>query len=97
MLKHPGLKKEKGSSYLWNTSQKESFRGAIFNSRGVHTVDPSGKPELELSEKYRKQVDDVENAGYQRLASTLRDLANSYASEARRIIDEHKQEEGYDS
>ena len=76
---------------------RNGFRTAIFNSRGVHWVDPSGKPELELSEKYRQQADDVENAGCQRLAPTLRELASSYASEARGIIDEHKQEEGDDS
>jgi len=35
----------------------------------------------------------VENTGYQRLATTLRQLADSYADEAKRIIDEHKQEE----
>ncbi len=75
---------------------RHGFSLAIFNSRGVHTVDPSGKPELELAEKYKKQAEDVENAGYQRLAPTLRELANSYTSEARRIIDEHKQE-GNDS
>lgn len=75
---------------------RNGFSLAVFNSRGVHWVDPSGKPELELSEKYKKQAEDVENAGYQRLASTLRQLADSYANEARRIIDEHKQE-GNDS
>jgi len=73
------------------------FRIAIFNSRGVYWVDPTGKPELELSAKYRKQAEDVENAGYQRLAATLRDLADSYAVESKRIIDEHKQEGGIDS
>ena len=72
---------------------RHGFSLAIKNSRGVHWVDPSGKPELELSEKYKKQAEDVENAGYQRLALTLRQLADSYANEARRIIDEHKQEE----
>ena len=76
---------------------RSGFSMAIFNSRGVDTVDPSGEPELELSEKYRKQAEDVENAGYQRLASTLRGLADSYANEARRIIDEYKQEENGDS
>ncbi|MBA7617703.1 hypothetical protein ES703_25019 [subsurface metagenome] len=75
---------------------RNGFSLAIFNSRGVHTVDPSGKPELELSEKYKKQAEDVENAGYQRLASTLRELAESYTNEARRIVDEHKHE-GNDS
>jgi len=68
---------------------RNGFSTAIFNSRGVHTIDPSGKPEIELSEKYKKQADDIENAGYQRLAVTMRGLAESYADEAKRIIDEH--------
>ncbi|MFC2024221.1 hypothetical protein ACFLTJ_01385 [Chloroflexota bacterium] len=75
---------------------RNGFNLAVFNSRGVHTVDPSGKPELELADKYRKRAEDVENAGYQRLASTLRRLADSYVNEAKRIIGEHEQE-GNDS
>ena len=76
---------------------RHGFSIALSNSRGMHWVDPSGKPELELAEKYKKQADDVENAGYQRLASTLRELAESYTNEARRIIDEHQQEDDDDS
>lgn len=72
---------------------RHGFAIAIFNSRGVHSVDPSGKPEMELSYKYKKQADDAENAGYQRLAATMRGLADSYANEAKRIIDEAKQEQ----
>ena len=72
---------------------RRGFSLAVFNARGVHTVDPTGKPELELAEKYKKQAEEVENAGYQRFASTLRELAKSYTNEARRIIEEHKQEE----
>ena len=75
---------------------RNGFRTAIFNSRGVHYVDPTGKPELELSEKYKQQAEDVENAGYQRLAATLRDLAEIYDREAERIISEHKQEDKTD-
>lgn len=75
---------------------RHGFGIAIYNSRGAHFVDPGGKPELALAEKYKKQAEDVENAGYQRLASTLRGLAKSYIDEARRIIDEHKKE-GIDS
>jgi len=71
---------------------RNGFNTEIFNSRGVHTVDPTGKPELELSQKYKKQAEDVETAGYQRLASTLRQLADWYANEAKRIIDEAKEE-----
>jgi len=67
---------------------RNGFSTAIFNSRGVHTVDPSGKPELELAAKYTKQAEDVENVGYQRLAVTMRSLADFYAREAKRIIGE---------
>lgn len=76
---------------------RNGFAIAIFNSRGVHWVDPSGKPELELSAKYRKQAEDAENAGYQRLATAMRGLADSYANEAKRIIDEHRREGDGDS
>lgn len=68
---------------------RHGFSLAIFNSRGMHFVDPSGKPELELSAKYRKQAEEVENAGYQRLAVTMNGLADSYDRQARRIIEEH--------
>ena len=76
---------------------RHGFSLAIFNSRGVHTVDPSGKPELELSAKYRKQAEEVENAGYQRLAVTMRDLADFYTREANRIIEAHGNEGASDS
>jgi hypothetical protein len=76
---------------------RNGFATAIVNSRGVHGVDPSGKPELELSAKYGKQADEAESAGYQRLAVTMRDVADFYAREANRIIDEHRQEVGGDS
>jgi len=68
---------------------RRGFSMEAFNSRGVHTVDPTGKPERELAEKYRKKAEDVENAGYQRLAATLRSLAESYDRDAERIIAEH--------
>ena len=76
---------------------RNGFSMAILNSRGVRWIDPTAKPELDLSEKYRKQAEDVENAGYQRLAATLRGLAGFYTSEAKRIIDEHKHELDSDS
>jgi len=72
---------------------RNGFCSAIFNSRGLHCVDPTGKPERELAEKYRQQANDAENAGFQRFAASLKGLANSYDSEADRIIDEHKSED----
>jgi hypothetical protein len=68
---------------------RNGFHLGIVNSRGVHWVDPTGKPEKELAAKYRQQASDVENLGYQRLAVTLRGLADSYDRDAERIIAEH--------
>lgn len=64
---------------------RDGFRTALYNSRGVHTVDPSGKPEMDLAEKYGKKAEDVENAGCHRLAVTLRGLSESYIKEAERV------------
>lgn len=72
---------------------RNGFSSAIFNSRGAHTIDPTGKPERELAEKYRQQANDAENASFQRLAVSMRSLADSYDGEADRIIDEHKSED----
>ncbi len=72
---------------------RNGFSSAIFNSRGAHIIDPTGKPERELAEKYRQQANDAENASFQRLAVSLRSLADSYDGEADKIIGEHKSED----
>jgi len=69
------------------------YRLAIFNSRGVHWIDPTGAPEKELAKKYRLQAEEIEILGYHRFASTLRELAASYDREAKNIVEEHKIEE----
>lgn len=74
---------------------RSGFRTGTYNSRGVHWVDPTGKPEKELAEQFRRKAEDVENAGFQRFAVTLRDLAESYEREAERIINEHKNRDDY--
>ncbi|MDH5880147.1 hypothetical protein L8S15_13685 [Vibrio sp. S/42/10] len=68
------------------SSLRDGYRTGVFNSRGVHTVDPEAKPERALADKYRQQADEIENAGYQRLALTLRELADSYDRDAERIV-----------
>lgn len=72
---------------------RRGFGTEAYNSRGVHWVDPTGAPELELAEDYRQKADEVENAGYQRFAATLRQMADSYERDAKRVIAEHDQEE----
>lgn len=76
---------------------RDGFVTEILNSRGMHFVDPNGKAEMELSEKYIKQAVDAENAGYHRLALSLRQLAGWYVNEANRIIDDYKKEQDDDS
>jgi len=71
---------------------RSGYSTGTYNSRGAHCVDPTGKPELELAEQYQKKAEEVEDAGYQRFAVTLRNLSESYAREAERIISEHKGE-----
>lgn len=72
---------------------RRGFETEIYNSRGVHWVDPTGKPEQELATQWREKADAVENAGFARFAATLRGLAESYDREAERIIKAHKSEE----
>lgn len=75
-----------------NGPMRNGFRTEMYNSRGVHWVDPSGKQELDLATQYKKQAEELENAGYQRIAGTFRGLGDSYESEAKRVIAEHKDE-----
>jgi len=72
---------------------RKGYGTATYNSRGVRFVDPTGKPEKELAEHFRHKAEDIENAGFHRFATALRDLAQSYEWEAKRIINEHKNEE----
>lgn len=71
---------------------RRGFSTAVYNSRGVHWVDPTGKPEKELADEYRRKAEDVENAGFQRFAATLRDVAEGYERDAERIIADHKKQ-----
>jgi hypothetical protein len=71
---------------------RSGFRTEVFNSRGVHWVDPTGKPEKDLATQWRGKADALEKAGFARFAATLRELADSYDREAERIVEEHKSE-----
>ena len=68
---------------------RKGYSIGIYNSRGVHTIDPKAKQERTLAKKYQQRADQVENAGYQRLATTLRDVADSYNRDAERINSEN--------
>lgn len=65
---------------------RDGFHTELYNSRGMHSVDPTGKPERNLADQYRTQAEAVEIAGYHRLATTLRELATSYEREAEGVV-----------
>src|ERR1700754_355604 len=62
------------------------FHTEVINARGVHFVDPEGKPERELATNWREKADQVELAGYLRLAAALREVADTYDREAESIV-----------
>lgn len=62
---------------------RDGFRTELFNSRGVHGF-TSGVAEKNIATGYRAQADEVETAGFYRLAITLRELADSYDRQAER-------------
>ncbi len=72
---------------------RDGYRIGVYNSRGFHWVDPTGKPEKDLAKIFRSRAEEIENAGYQRFTVTLRDLANRYDQEAEQIIIDHKRDD----
>jgi hypothetical protein len=69
---------------------RRGFRTEVLNSRGVHRVDPTGKPERELAEQWNTKADAIEAAGFARIASTLKELAESYNRQADQVALRHR-------
>lgn len=67
-------------------SIRDGFCTEVFNSRGAHWVDPTGNPEKELAELWRKKASAVEDKALPRFAASLRELASSYDRQAERVI-----------
>jgi hypothetical protein len=62
---------------------RSGFTCAIFNMRGVHGF-TAGKEELQLAERFHKQADALEQQGFHRFATAMREFAKSYEREAAR-------------
>lgn len=56
---------------------RDGFRSELFNSRGVYSYS-SGDQEKKLAQEYKNKADVIEEAGFHRVAATLRDLAKAY-------------------
>lgn len=67
------------ASYI-NINEKliDAYTREAFNSRGVFTVDETGKAEDELADKYDEQAEDLEELGFTDFAEGLRKLAQDY-------------------
>lgn len=72
---------------ILNKNDHEEMRRGLtiecFNSRGIHGF-TQGKAEHELAEGYRSKADAFDLAGFPRLATSLRNLAESYEHDAER-------------
>lgn len=62
---------------------RRGFANQLFNSRGVFGFS-KGEDERRLAQSYRTKGQAVETAGFHRLATTLRDLADGYDRDAER-------------
>ena len=67
---------------------RKGFRMGLYNSRGVHYVDPSGADERKLAGQFRNKAELAENACFPRLAVVLRNLADNYEREADWVVTE---------
>lgn len=72
---------------------RRGYELGTFNQRGVCSVDPEGKPEKELAEKYQQRAESVEALGYSRFAESLRNIAAGFLAEAKRNIQRLKRHE----
>lgn len=80
-----------------NEQMRNGYHCGIINQRGVTFVDPEGKPEYELAEKFEKMANKAEDLGYANYAETLRHIAIDYVEQANRNIQECKREQEFES
>jgi hypothetical protein len=92
-----GLWIHRGAAVVLNGKDADDlrtgFRIELYNSRGVHWVDPAGAPERKLAAEYRAKADAVELAGFHRLAAVVRLLADEYDREAGELVSRHQSED----
>jgi hypothetical protein len=64
---------------------RSGFTMKLFNLRGVHGFS-AGKEELKFAEAYHKKAEALEENGYQRFATAMRELAKGYERDAEREV-----------
>ena len=73
-----------------NNELRRGYYLGVINQRGVHFVDPEGKPEMELSVDYMERANTAESKEYARYSEVLRNISVEYAREAKRNIESSK-------
>ena len=66
---------------------RSGYGRGVYNSRGVYTVDETGRSEAYLRDKWQDRADKVESLGFINLAASLRELAESYERERIHIVE----------
>lgn len=69
-------------NFIENEEMRTGYRLGVFNQRGIHWVDPEGKPKRALAAKYQQRADAAERLGYSRFSELLRSIASGFMSEA---------------
>ena len=80
---------KKDIAKLINLFENESIRNGYYlearNSRGVHTIDPTGKPEEDLAESWKDKAETAENEGFIYFSTELKKISDSYILEAEQV------------
>ena len=69
---------------------RSGYNMGIHNARGMHVVDETGETEASLRDKWRNRADEIESLGFINLATSLRELAETYERERNRIIKQER-------
>ncbi|MCH7412086.1 hypothetical protein MM213_01215 [Belliella sp. R4-6] len=69
---------------------RAGFKTGIFNARGAHWVDPTGKQDRDLAKQYQKKAEEIEDAGFHRFAVILKSLSTEYNQQADQEIEDQK-------
>lgn len=65
---------------------REGFNTGIYNSRGIHSVDPTGTDEANLRDYWAGRADKVEESGFLNFAISLRKLSSGFERDRNRVI-----------
>lgn len=69
-------------------AQRLGYCTEVFNSRGVHFIDPTGEEEFKLEALWTSRAEESDKRGLFRFSQTLRKIAESFRQEAKSNIAE---------